>query len=419
MLKPATAMLVLGLLLLLLEGVAGGTPGGATSGPFNVPARRIDIQPDSTGGLVEGQIVDALSQARAALVAQPAGDVLIQLPPGEFAINTTGTPFELSNIAPAVGYSLTIAGAGAAETVLRFDGLFDVISGKNTSRVRFRDLSFARQRLTTSQGVVVDADATSVTVKIQDGYPLPPAIMGDPKRLTAGAGRWLRRYHQAASGACEIITDSSDGKVWPPTRNVQVKWLNASLASTNGDSSLWKFGGVSWRFGANSEKIYSKGDIVGIKSKHAGQSFFFFGGGDISFTRTTWTEHSRGVLRGGISDITFQDTAVRKSSLAPTYGLAPCLATPGGGPQLGQPDDPPIDRIVVRNHTSEGTGDDAIALFNVKTGELAGNHLNDSFARGIYLYKSTPTLGPGNVLERCSIFHDNRPDVQGLKVNDE
>jgi hypothetical protein len=243
--------------------------------------------------------------------------------------------------------------------------------------------------------------------------------MGDPKRLKPGAGRWMRRYRQSATGACEIITDSSGGKVWPPTQNVQVKWLNASLASRDGNSRLWKFGGVSWRFGSNSEKIYRKGDIVGIKSKHAGQSFFFLGGGEISFIRTIWTEHSRGVLRGGISDITFEDTAVRKSSLAPSYGLAPCLATPGGGPQLGQPDDMPIDRIVVRNHTSEGTGDDAIALFNVKTGELAGNHLNDSFARGIYLYKSTPILGPGNVLERCSIFHDNRPDAQGLKIDDE
>ena len=307
--------------------------------------RRIDLRAGPDGTLHAGQIVRAVGQARAMLEAEPAVDVLVQLPAGEFSINTTETPFELSNIAPASGHSLTIAGAGAVQTILRFDGLFDVISGRNTSRVRFRDLTFARQQLTTSQGVVVHADATSVTLQIQDGYPLPPAIMGDPERLQPGAGRWMRRYHQADTGACEIITDSADGKVWPPTQNVQVKWLNATLASTG--SRLWTFGGVSWRFGPNSEPTYHKGDIVGIKSKHAGQAFFFLGGGNISFTRTIWTEHSRGVLRGGISDITFEDTAVRKSSLAPTYGLAPCLATPGGGPQLGQPDDPPIDRIVV------------------------------------------------------------------------
>ena len=70
----------------------------------------------------------------------------------------------------------------------------------------------------------------------------------------------------------------------------------------------------------------------------------------------------------------------------------------------------------VRNHTSEGTGDDAIALFNVKTGELTANHLNDSFARGIYLYRSTPTMA-GNVLARCAVFHDNRPDTQTLKAD--
>ena len=126
------------------------------------------------------------------------------------------------------------------------------------------------------------ADATSVTLQIQDGYPLPPAIMGDPERLQPGAGRWMRRYRQAASGACEIVTDGADGKVWPPAQNVQVKWLNATPASA--DSRLWTLGGVSWKFGPNSEPTYRKGDIVGIESKHAGQAFFFLGGGSLSLS---------------------------------------------------------------------------------------------------------------------------------------
>jgi hypothetical protein len=379
-----------------------------------VDAKVINVRPGPGDRIEAAQIVAAVAEARASLAASPRLSVLLQLPAGEFAINTTETPFELSDIAPAAGALLTIAGAGAAQTVLRFDGLFDVIRGRNASRVRFADLTFARQRLTTTQGVVVAADATSVTLQIQDDYPLPLEIMGDPERLQPGAGRWMRRYRQAASGDCELVTDREQGTVWPPTQNVQVKWLNATIA---GGPRTWKLGGVSWTFGPNSEPVYSKGDVVGIKSKHGGQAFFFDGGSNISFVRTTWTEHSRGVLRGGISDITFEGTAVRKSSLAPSSGLPLCLATPGGGPQLGQPDDGPIHNIVVKNHSSASTGDDAIACFNVKSGEISGSNIADAFARGIYLYKSSPTLSE-NRLQRCPVWHDNRPDKTALKSDD-
>ena len=138
MLPPPLLLLSLLLLLLLLP--------PPLTGQSTTP-RRIDLRAGPDGTLHAGQIVRAMGQARAMLEAEPAVDVLVQLPAGDFSINTTETPFELSNIAPASGHSLSIAGAGRpAQTVLRFDGLFDVISGRNTSRVRFLDLTFARQR---------------------------------------------------------------------------------------------------------------------------------------------------------------------------------------------------------------------------------------------------------------------------------
>ena len=127
---------------------------------------------------------------------------------------------------------------------------------------------------------------------------------------------------------------------------------------------------------------------------------------DITFRRIVWTEHSRGVIRGGISNIEFDSCAVKKSTLAPAHGLGLCMATAGGGPQLGQPHDPAITGVVVRNHTSEGTGDDAVALFNVHDGEVSDCHISDSFARGILLYKSTARLS-GNVLHRNPVWHDD------------
>ena len=42
------------------------------------------------------------------------------------------------------------------------------------------------------------------------------------------------------------------------------------------------------------------------------------------------------------------------------------IATSGGGPQIGQPFDPPIKNVVVENLIADGTGDDSIGLFNVE-----------------------------------------------------
>ena len=160
------------------------------------------------GQLPESSLLAAVAQAKASLAAAPSRSVLIQLPAGEFAVNTTEIPFELSGVHPAASAMLTIAGSGgggSAPTMLRFDGENDVVWGRNTSRTCFRDLAFGRQRLTTSQGVVVSSTETTVTLDIQDGYPTPPEIMGDPERLAPGAGRWLRRYRQGAGGDCECV----------------------------------------------------------------------------------------------------------------------------------------------------------------------------------------------------------------------
>ena len=49
------------------------------------------------------------------------------------------------------------------------------------------------------------------------------------------------------------------------------------------------------------------------------------------------------------------------------------LATPGGGPQLGQPGDPDIANVTVDGVTAVNTGDDSVALFNVKAGAIVKN----------------------------------------------
>lgn len=134
----------------------------------------------------------------------------------------------------------------------------------------------------------------------------------------------------------------------------------------------------------------SAGDILGVKSKHNGQAFFIDGGASFAFDHVRWTEHSRGVIRGGLSNISVTNCRVDRSPLAPQSGptkrvLGQCMSTSGGGPQLGQPNDPIIYDIVVQNYTAAGTGDDAVALFHVGRAVVTDCHIEDSFARGILL----------------------------------
>ena len=67
-----------------------------------------------------------------------------------------------------------------------------------------------------------------------------------------------------------------------------------------------------------------------------------------------------------------QKTSLHFVSISREHGDQ-CLATPGGGPQLGQPDDPNIVNVTVEGVTAVNTGDDSVALFNVKSGAVVRN----------------------------------------------
>ena len=63
--------------------------------------------------------------------------------------------------------------------------------------------------------------------------------------------------------------------------------------------------------------------------------------------------HSRGILKNCTS-VVLRNTRVERDP-APPYPLAQALATPGGGPQVNT-----CKNLTVVNHTSVGTGDDAL-----------------------------------------------------------
>jgi hypothetical protein len=110
----------------------------------------------------------------------------------------------------------------------------------------------------------------------------------------------------------------------------------------------------------------------------------------VTFENIRLTRSSRMLFRHGLDHIRISNVSIERVPLAD--GRIPFLSTAEGGPQIGQPGDGPLDDIVVENFRAEGTGDDSVALFDVRGGEraiLQNLAISDSFGRGIYMDRAT------------------------------
>ena len=122
---------------------------------------------------------------------------------------------------------------------------------------------------------------------------------------------------------------------------------------------------------------------------------------DIAFISVRWVGHSRGIIEG-CDNVVFRHTRVdREASIS---GLPLALATPGGGPQINT-----ASNLTILNHSSVGTGDDSLGLFNIASGSVRGCHIRDSFARGILLNNVSKAfvVGEDNDVLRCPIYRTN------------
>jgi hypothetical protein len=277
----------------------------------------------------------------------------------------------LSAISPTGSGRLVILGKGPDLTTLVFNNDVVQFYGRAVNHVTIEGFHFTTNQLTVSQGRVVSVISQSVLLDILEGYPTPADIY----HAEVQAGRYLRRY-----------TDNAADPHLIETNNDQVPWSAASLVS-----------GRTYRFSVSDPThqlaYYKVGDLVCIKSKSRGQTYWFAGSSDLIFKNIRWTHKSRGVFRAGSHTISILDSSIERD--AAIAGYRPCLSTPEGGPQFGQPTDPATRGNQVRRFSAKATGDDSIAFFN-SDGIVDGAQIDDSFARGILLYKS-PNVELNNV----------------------
>lgn len=338
------------------------------------------------GNVTQKTIADAIADAKEVFKTNSGQTVVIDFPAGTFDLSkgTAGSAtIDVSRIDPGPGGWLVFRGTGMSRTTLIFNRNFCWILGVNAHRIAFINMHMTCDKPTVSQGHVVFVGKGKVGLDIQPGFPTPAEIY-DPNFQH---GRWLRAYTKSATNPLMI-----HDPVIPINR--QVEWNTFTrLSETRWQLNLSK----------PTEVVpYKVGDLIGIKSKHLGNTYFFAHSSNIVFDHILWTKKSRGVFRLGTRNVTISNCRVQRS--APINGQTPCLATPDGGPQIGQPGDEPTGGHRVENCDFQSTGDDSVAFYK-SAGTIANNRIRDSFGRGILLYLAPNVQLINNDVKRCPVMN--------------
>ena len=327
----------------------------------------------------------ALDSARNHFSDHPGDTICLYYPAGDYYFMGEEPSIDFRNgfISGSLG-RLEITGDGYENTIfITRNPRADAIYGRDVYRVLFRGIHFTRDYVTVIQGDVVSVGPGSVVLELHKGFPAPDSLIQFGRRNEAGL--YLKRY----------TDDPDDPHIIPESENnEQIPWDTANT---------YLVSGRTWNFGLKKpEKIapYKAGDVIGVKLKHGGQTYWLSGGDDIVFENCKWTRKTRGVLRGGISNIRFSDCLIDRGPKV--GGRTPCLASPGGGPQCGQPNDPRIRNVIIENCVIISTGDDNCALFNVDGGTVRNCYFSDGFAEAPRITQCRSICLENNTYVRCS-----------------
>lgn len=355
---------------------AAGTTDSATSKIGDDMSFRIgDVTPES--------IRKAVDMAKKLFAKNPRQIIVIDIPRGTYDLSgAPGSAINVSDVKPGDGGWLIFRGVGPQNTTLKLSKTGVWVYGKSAHRVAFQGLRMVCAQQTVSQGHVVSVGKGKVVLDIQDGFATPGEI------FCAGVDRnWMRQYTNSRTNPL-MIQDA----VIPV--NKQVRWASATPLSER-----------RWQLNLSNPRElppYLRGALIGIKAKQTGNVCSFTGSSDIIFENIEWSGKSRGVFCKGTSRVTILNCKIKRGE--PINGQTPCLSTPDGGPQIGQPNDEPTTGNRVENCDFEASGDDSIAFFN-SSGTIRNNRVRDSFGRGILLFQSPGANLENNTVIRCPIMN--------------
>lgn len=399
------------------------------------PPQPIVIDVAGTFGNISFQSIRAAMERAQQVVNISGASAVVFLRAGSHTVDMAGgNLFDISGAVPAAGQRLIVAGAGMYDTTLvtrtHNNDVIHAHPGHGRShdpmwrRVSFENMTFAREGQTTTQGRLLAADEHGIELEISEGFPQLDEVMVN---MPAKPSLWFRRYVVAAnaSGEPRLVTDRYNNAYWKPRINQQVSFAccNTSNATCQHSASAWVCPAVErlpgsnrkWRLSVKKwptnetqryqEALRDPSQRIAIKVKHGGQAYHLQQGDDVAFLNVRWLGHSRGAVID-TSNVLFRNTRVDRLPPPAVGSEVPLLASNAGGPQiLGNSQ--PVFNLTVVNHTSTATGDDSLALFNVRTGLIAGCHIKDAFGRGIVMCSSSAVQVSGNELARNPLFWVN------------
>ena len=351
-------------------------------------------------GVTQAGFASIISDAKTHFLNNPDDTIIVTIDAGTYTIggnNSHGINLR-SGFAPGPNGRLIFKGAGMDLTTLIFtDTTQDMINGLDVYRITFRDMHMGRSGYTVTQGVVVSVATGELVLDIQNGFPSPLELYNEWSQ-----GRYFRRYTNSTTDPQVIQTD-----------NQQVPWGYRDGAYLYPEL----ISGTTWKFYLNNPNQnlsnYNIGDLVGVKSKHEGETYWFNRGGDVVFENIKWTGSSRGLARGGFSQLILRGCRIERG--APINGQMPCLSTPSGGPQMNQPADTVSTDMIVENCYIDSPGDDCVAFFNVDCGKVMNSTLRNSFARGFLVTPEASAIcGANNSMENNPYQIDNGQPLSEL-----
>lgn len=302
-------------------------------------------------------------------------------------VPATGTKgiFDITGLWPAGTGSVNFVGASNGHATFIIPNAYGAVYGENISHVHFSYVTFEDAQMTVSQGVVVTPGSGQkgyIDVTVPSGFPTPNDLynLAVANNGSFGGG-YIRAYTNTTTPQL-INTDSS---------NTQIGW---SADPTLVSGSTWRIYFTSSTKAVPS--VYYSGTVVAcVKAPGVAGGYFLSNighpqGTDVGFDHVTWYDQARGVFRNIIKPFVTNSYILPRAAIS---GQGPCMATPDGGPQFGQPGDTAytLTGVNVTNLYADRTGDDTIAIFNAgsdTTSSVTGSTINGSFARDINLYYS-------------------------------
>ncbi len=224
-------------------------------------------------------IINAIIAAKDHFDSFSEDTIIVSFPAGTFDIGGNNShSIDVSNIKPGVAGRLIFEGAGKDKTTfIATDRKEHSIYGRNVYRITFKGIHFARDYNTVTQGTVVSVAPGEVILDLHKDFPTPDSLMAIGRQNSAGC--YLRKYTDDMDNP-QIVEDNNKQQAWDTTGTYQIN-------------------GRFWRIGLKNESAiapYKQGDVIGVKLKHGGQTYWFSGGHDIAFEDCKWTQKTRGVL---------------------------------------------------------------------------------------------------------------------------